>query len=167
MSVSIKLEKYLVFVVLISANFFSCAQSKSVIKKVYPFYIEHLPGIIAVDTNGNELTPRADTVIQIYAETTVKDILWDTAQLNGQFFLIITQAVVQNNVDVGILKEDGKKIAIVISKGNYLWQLYLEPTSKLPNSSSNNTLTLKGKYKGMIFSQKAGNPVQLETIPSM
>ncbi len=153
-------------------SLFSCAQSNTIVKKVYSFYTEHTPGNIAVDQNGNELTARVDTAIQVYVEASAKNIIWDTAWFNNRSYLIITQLVTRDSIDAGIKKDEGKHAVIKGKKGTYIWQLYLQPLFKTENykykkMEVENEILLKGKYKGMILLQKAGKPVQLETIPSV
>jgi hypothetical protein len=166
------LAKYFFCALLLWGSLFSCAQTNTIVKKVYSFYTEHTPGNIAVDQNGNELTARLDTAIQVYVEASVKNITWDTAWLNNKSYLIITQLVTQDSIDAGIKKDESTRAVIRVKKGYYLWQLYLQPLFKTENNKYKkmkveNEILLKGKYKGMIFLQKAGKPVQLETIPSV
>ncbi|MGF2414284.1 MAG: hypothetical protein ACQUYJ_18265, partial [Ferruginibacter sp.] len=119
-----------------------------------------------------ELQPATDTVIQVYVESFAKNIIWDTAWIGTKSYLIITQAITQGVVEAGVQKEGGKRAVIEGGKGIYVWQLYLQPLNNTADNKNKikakeKEILLKGKYKGMVFLQKAGKPVQLETIPSV
>ncbi|NOT92669.1 hypothetical protein [Ferruginibacter sp.] len=164
--------KYFFCAFLLAGSLFSCAQSNVIVKKVHSFYIERSAGNIAVDKNGNELQPATDTVIQVYVESFAKNIIWDTAWIGTKSYLIITQAITQGVVEAGVQKEGGKRAVIEGGKGIYVWQLYLQPLNNTADNKNKikakeKEILLKGKYKGMVFLQKAGKPVQLETIPSV
>jgi hypothetical protein len=162
------------FCALLSVNsLLSCAQSSAVVKKLYSFYTERLPGNIAVDKNGNEIFAAIDTSIQVYVEASVKNIIWDTAWLNNKSYLIIVQVVTKDSIDAGTKRNGGAHVIIKARRGNYIWQLYLQPflinktNERYKKMTRENEILLKGKYKGMILLQKAGKPVPLEIIPSV
>lgn len=158
----------------LSFNVVGYTQTKPVIKKIYAFYTEHLPGNIAIDPRDperKESTPKADTVITVYIETSSKFIQWDTAWMNKKSYAIVTQQVSQqNNIDAGFTNQGHKASIIKIAKNNFIWQLYLQPVQKniaAPQKTGNDEILIRGKYKGKNLYKKAAAPVQLEAIPSV
>ena len=163
------LAKYFFCALLLWGSLFSCAQTNTIVKKVYSFYTERTAGNIAVDQNGNEITARVDTTIQVYVEASAKNIIWDTAWLNNKSYLIITQLITQDSIDAGIKKDEGIRAVIRGKKGDYIWQLYLQPLFKTENykykkMEIENEILLKGKYKGMIFCKKQENLFSLKSF---
>jgi hypothetical protein len=151
-------------------NLCVCAQTKPIIKKAHSFFTAMVPGNIPVDRDGREIPIAIDTAIVIYVEATTKLIKWDTAWFKGKSYLIITQAVTEGAVEVGIVRGDDKKTILKTPRNNFMWQLYLQPSPQqkiIYNLSGKNQIILKGKYKGKPFFQKAPMPVQLEGIPSV
>jgi hypothetical protein len=163
------LQRLALFVVAIP--FFSCAQSKSVVKKGYVFYAEHQPGNIAVDPKTHEpLSTGIDTATTIYVETATKLIVWDTAWQKGKCYLISATLVEQTPFEAGITKWENKKVILTPDKGNFLWQVGLQPVEgEQPGNKkilAGETI-LKGKYRGKVIIWKAANPVELAAIPSV
>lgn len=170
--------KYITSLFLVGVNLFmscsSAGQIKSIVKKTYSFATERQPGNIPVDVNGNEILVEMEPGIQVYVETTNKNITWDSAWFNGKTYLLVMQNVGQQNTDAGRIKMTGKNAVIKIAPGNYLWQLSLFPLETIQPAVKKsvlklgiNSVIISGKYKGIAFLQKAGVPAQLEAIPSM
>jgi uncharacterized protein YcfL len=157
----------------------STAQIKRTIKKTNSFFIERMAGNIAVDpSSGKQLTPNSTISIQVYVEATAKNIKWDSAWYNGKAYALAVQSINNTVIDAGIIKGTGVRAIVKVSKGNYLWQLALEPIAAQETTinpinqeriGAVNTapITLVGKYKGIAFRYQAGAPVELEAIPSM
>lgn len=147
---------------------FSCAQSGQLVKKVHTFYTERLPGNIPVIPS----LVRRDTIVTIYAETTSRHIVWDTAYKGLRVFLIRANLVEQVPVEAGISRSDNQKIIINTTKGSVLWQLHLEPidagpAEPLKPAGKDDKLLLKGTYKGKTFIQEAGTAIELTGLPSV
>ena len=151
-------------------SIFSCAQPKSVIKKEYLFYTEHLPGNIPADEKGNPKPGLPDTVIIVYLETTTKSIRWDTAWQSGNSYKVMAILLETLPFEAGNAKDNDKKIVLNVAKGNYLWQLYLLPIYQekpLKQQSKGNEILIKGKYKGKKIFRKINGAIQLEAISSV
>jgi len=151
-----------------SCNLFSCAQSGQLVKKVHTFYTERLPGNIPVFPS----LVRRDTIVTIYAETTSRHIVWDTAYKGLKVFLIRANLIEQLPVEAGISRLGNQKIIINPTKGSVLWQLYLEPidaglAEPLKPTGKDDKLLLKGTYKGKTFVQEAGTAIELIGLPSV
>jgi hypothetical protein len=162
--------KRFTIIVLLPVSLVACAQSKTVIKKVHSFYTERMPGNIRADQNGEPLEMKPDTAFIVYVELSSKLITWDSAWKNDRVYLIIAQLISPTPFDAGTTKMDNRKIIIAPAKGNYLWQLYLQPLKELrtaPQTLKESEILLKGKFKRRSILQKAENPVALQTIPSV
>lgn len=152
----------------LSCILFSCAQPGQLVKKVHTFYTERLPGNIPVFPS----LIRRDTIVTIYAETTSRHIVWDTAYKGQNVYLIRANLIEQLPVEAGISRLDNQKIIINPAKGSFLWQLNLEPLDTGPAESlkltdKDDKLLLKGLYKGKRFMQEAGTAVELIGLPSV
>jgi hypothetical protein len=159
---------FLVFI--LSVSLFACAQSKTVIKKSWSFYTERTPGNIIREQNDQETPVKIDTIITVYIESSVKNIVWDMAWKDDKAYLVVTQLISPTPVDAGVTRMGNEKIIIKPAKGNYLWQLYLQPLNQLkkpPQSLQRGQILLRGKYKGKSILRKIETPVALESIPSV
>lgn len=155
-------------IIFTSYNLFSCAQTGQLVKKVHTFYTERLPGNIPVFPSF----VRRDTIVTIYAETTSRHIVWDTAYKGLKAFLIRANLIEQLPFEAGISRLDNQKIIINPSKGAVLWQLYLEPIEAGPAeplmpAGKDDKLFLKGTYKGKTFMLEAGTAIELISLPSV
>ncbi len=151
-----------------SCMLFSCAHSGQLVKKVHTFYTERLPGNIPVIPT----LVRRDTIVTIYAETTSRHIVWDTAYKGLKVFLIRANLIEQLPVEAGISRVDNQKIIINPTKGSVLWQLDLEPIDAGPAellkpAGKDDKLLFKGTYKGKAFMQEAGTAIELTGLPSV
>jgi hypothetical protein len=149
----------------------SCAQQKKIIKQVYAFYNEKVPGIIQTDENGNPLPVKIDTVIVVYIETTSKVIFWDSAWNNTKQFKIISQIIETKSYEAGFKKGTTEKVVIAVDPEHFLYQLYLQPINinlrLKPVTAEINELILKGTYKTKTILQKTGKLIELEENPSV
>ena len=160
--------RYFFFYSFLSLGFFACAQSKYSIKNIYSIYKVHIPGNIAVDENGKEISSR-DTVNLIYIESPTKDIHWDTAWKNDKTYFIISTLIDSSSFDVGTNRLTNENMIIHASAGNKLWQLQMVVSEKKIPSPVNilqNEIVLQGKYNGKRIFQKIKNQVELNSIPS-
>ena len=164
------LKKTCFLFLLVVPVFFSCAQTKPVVQNVYAFFIERAPGNIPVGDDGEPL-PGSGSIIYytLYAETSSKEITWDTAYLQNKKFEIVPSLIDENKVEAGQQKNSGQSIVIQPKKGNYLWRLDLvalesNPASKVATGQSEILLT--GKCKGKLLEKKVTNLVELYTPPS-
>src|SRR6185436_11921662 len=66
----IRSMKQLFIVLMMCVSLFACAQSKTVVKRVYSFYTERAPGNIMRDgKSGEEVPVKIDTILTVYVET--------------------------------------------------------------------------------------------------
>jgi len=160
--------KYLLSYSLLTVSLYACAQSKYSIKNIYGVYEVHLPGNIAVDQNGNEISSR-DTLNVIYVETSTKQIQWNVAWKNDKTYSILSHLSDTNFIDAGTNTITNEKMIIHASTGNKLWQLRLIPLdSKIssPVKILQDEILLLGSYNGKRILQKIKKQVELNSIPS-
>jgi hypothetical protein len=160
--------KYFIFYSFLGTGLLACAQSKYSIKNIYAIYKVHLPGNIAVNENGNEISAR-DTVNLIYIESTAQDIHWNNAWKNGKTFTILPTLIDSNSYDIGTKKMTNENMIIHSSRGNKLWQLQLivsDEAIKQPEKLLQDEILLEGMYQGKKIFQKIEKQVELNSIPS-
>ena len=160
--------KYLLSYSLLTASLYACAQSKYSIKNIYAVYEVHLPGNIAVDQSGNEISSR-DTLNVVYVETSSGQIQWNVAWKNDKTYSILSYLAHTNFIDAGTDKNTNEKMIIHASPGNKLWQLRLIPSDSkisLPAKILQNEILLEGTYNGKKILQKIKKQVELNSIPS-
>jgi hypothetical protein len=158
----------LLVMVAMCTQFAGCAQTGKLVRKSHAFYVQRQPGTVRVDpSTGEEVARKTDTLITVYAETTKKDITWDTAWRNGRAYMVRAVLVGTKPAEAGTSKEGDHKIIITPAKGNFLWQLQLLPlpaTRVLPASKG---IRLRIIYKGVSRWHEAGEPVELAAVPSV
>lgn len=130
----------------------ACAQSKSLIKNSYGFFVFQYPGNVPVDENGN-VRPgfRGDTTYTVYLESSKNNIVWDTAYIGNQVYSVLTTPVQANQVEAGQSKNDKQKIIIKPHHGNQLFNLdfILIDGAQIPNNRKvNHPILLIGIYNG-------------------
>ena len=160
--------KYFLFYSFVSIGFFACAQAKYSIKNIYAIYKVHLPGNIAVDENGKEISSR-DTLNFIYIESPTKGIHWDTAWRNGKTFVILPTLIDTDSFDAGTVAMTNENMIIHTAGNSRLWQLQLIPAERelpTPATVSHNEILLLGKYRGTRILQKIKKQVEVNAIPS-
>jgi hypothetical protein len=161
--------KYLLFYSLLSISLLSCAQSKHLVKNVYATYTVHLPGNIAVDRNGNSISP-GDTLNTIYVETTTEQIHWTRAWKDGKDYSVIQTLITKSPFDAGTDKTSNKKIILHPAKGNILWKLQLVPEVKLfpaPHKTLRGEIILEGMHHGKKITQKIFKQIEIVSVPSV
>lgn len=150
----------------------ACTQTR-IVQKVYGFVQHKNFGTIAVDANGNQLTPGSQTTLNIYLET------------NGESTPIVNKVTYNNityknpiisfegkkSINIGSNKSNGKAITITPAHGNALWKMEIICTeSKTENSttlhadntnSSLNKIVIEGKKNGKIFKISTDNIIEL------
>ncbi len=159
--------KFLFFYVLLGVSLLSCAQSNQVVKNVYATYRVHLPGNIAVDANGNSLTP-ADTINIIYVEST-GDIDWLHAWKNGKQYSVVKTLVTELPFDAGTDKNTNEKIMLHPAEGNKLWKLQLVSEDKnidRPAKPSQGEILLEGIFNGKKIRKGITKQTEITSIPS-
>lgn len=160
----------LTFLLFSSACLFSCAQTKSLVKKTHAYYSEKTPGTVRTDANGNPLPVKIDTVIVVYVETTTKLIAWDTAWMDNRMYKIIPQLITPVPFEVGFEKGSNVKIFINTDTSHFLYQLYLQPIGTNlppPKSIEVNHILLKAHYKGKVFLKVTGKLIEVDTYPAV
>lgn len=160
----------LTFLLLSSICFYSCAQTKGLVKNIHAYYSEKTPGTVRTDENGNPLPVKIDTVIVVYVETTTKLIAWDTAWKDNRMYKIIPQLIDPVPFEAGFEKGGKEKIFINTDTNHFLYQLYLQPTGTNllpPKSIEVNRILLKGQYKGKTLFKKTEKLIELESYPSV
>ncbi len=164
------MKKYFSVFLLLLISLISSAQSNFGIKKIYAFYIEHLPGNIAVDENGKPLRASADTIYTIYIEASTH-ILWDSAWANNKLYSIISKLISVTPFDAGKKMINNEKIILKTSRGYKLWQLefYESGKSFYPQKLKQGEILLRGIYNGKIIRKRipVERQIQLYTPPSV
>lgn len=153
-----------------SVCFFSCAQTKGLIKNTHAYYSEKTPGTVRTDENGNPLPVKIDTVIVVYVETTTKLIEWDTAWKDNRMYKIVPQLINPVPFEAGFEKGSNVKIFINTDTNHFLYQLYLQPLGTNlppPKSIEVNHILLKAQYKGKAFLKLTGELIEVDTYPSV
>ena len=133
----------LTFLLFSSMFFYSCAQTKGLVKNMHAYYSEKTPGTVRADENGNPLPVKIDTVIVVYVETTF---------------------------EVGFEKGGKEKIFITTDTNHFLYQLYLQPIGTNlppPRSIEVNQILLKAQYKGKTFLKVTGRLIEVDSYPSV
>ncbi len=159
--------KCLLFYSLLSISLLSCAQSKYGIKNIYATYRIHLPGNIAVDENGDSLTP-PDTVNIVYIEA-ASDIVWSEAWKNGKQYSIIKTLITESPFDAGTNKFTNEKIMLHSTPGNKLWMLQLVATEKnveVPQGVVPGEILLEGSFNGRKIKRKIMKQTEINSIPT-
>ena len=160
----------LTFLLFSSMFFYSCAQTKGLVKNMHAYYSEKMPGNIQADENGNPLTVKPDTVIVVYVETTTKLIEWDTAWKDNRMYKIIPQLINPVPFEAGFEKGSNVKIFINTDMNHFLNQLYLQPLGTNlppPKSIEVNHILLKAQYKGKTFLKETEKLVEVDPYPSV
>jgi hypothetical protein len=160
--------KYFLFYSFVSIGFFACAQTKYAIKNIYAIYKVHLPGNIALDENGKEISSR-DTLNFIFIESPTKGIHWDTAWKNGKTYFILPTLIDTNSFDAGTVAMTNQNMVIHTSGNNKLWQLQLilsERSVPPPSELVPGEILLRGIYQGKRIFQKVKNQLELNSTPS-
>ena len=160
----------LTFLLFRSMFFYSCAQTKGLVKNMHAYYSEKTPGTVRADENVNPLPVKIDTVILVYVETTTKLIAWDTAWKDNRMYRIIPQLIDPVPFEVGFEKGGKEKIFITTDTNHFLYQLYLQPIGTNlppPRSIEVNQILLKAQYKGKTFLKVTGRLIEVDSYPSV
>lgn len=161
--------KYLFFYSFLSIGLFACAQSKMAVKNYHAIFMVHIPGNIAVDKNGNEISAR-DTVTIVYVETSSDAIQWTNAWKNGKTFSIETTPVAGASADAGLNKNTNEEIILKPSKGNKLYKLRLIPAEQKLQKPVNvlpGEILLQANYEGKKITQIITKQTEVVAMPSV
>ena len=160
--------KYLLLYSLLCISLLSCAQSKHLVKNIYATYTVHLPGNIAVDKNGNSISP-GDTLNIIYVATTGQ-IHWTRAWKDGKDYSVIKTLITESPFDAGTNKMTNEKIILHSTEGNKLWKLQLVPVENFflaPLKTLPGEIILQGTYHGIKITQKIIRQTEIVSVPSV
>ncbi|MEO6869461.1 MAG: hypothetical protein ABI168_07440 [Ginsengibacter sp.] len=148
------------------AHLISCSQVHNISQKTIGTYTVQIPGNIAVDAAGNELTPSKINAV-IYMETTSKDLTLQTALLGNLDYEVTLQQINTLPFLAGTNFKTNEKILVNAAKNNFLWRIELAPFPMKKNTLNQvDTILLKGMYEGKHFEQKITNWVELAGIPN-
>lgn len=146
----------------------SCAQTKHGIRKIHAFSREQMPGNIPMPGLGIPGGP--DTVYTIYAETSDKNIQWDSAWVNNKTYTVKTVWLNENRAEPGIGKSNGEKIVLKGDNKWFLSVLYLVPAGHSmppPSPAGQGGMLLKGRHQGKPLLHTVSQWVELLAIPSV
>lgn len=127
-----------------------------------------MPGNIAVDANGNEISYR-DTINFIYIETSTDRIQWEMAWKNNKTYAIIPTLIKINPFIAGTNKITNETVKINIENGDKLWELRLVSSEKKvrnPVKMLPGEIVVQGTYNNTKFLQKISKQVELSSISS-
>lgn len=143
-----------------------CSQSKSIVSRINAVYTIHLPGNVAVDPQGNEIS-NIDTAITVYVQTVDSNIIWESAWMQESKFDITAEKLIDTNVNAGISSESGEPVNIKTEKNNILWRLDLSRSQKNvspPKNIDSKEILIEGKYEGKSFYQTT-TAVEIQSLP--
>jgi hypothetical protein len=161
--------RYVSYIVLLS--FFSCTSlyAQYGIVKKYVFTQNNFAGNIAIDDQGNPLTPGVTSTVFIYLQTKSAELpLFDTAEFNGKIYIIDQIKLKERKYCVGKSELDEKPIYINFRMSNNLYKLTLTPNIIPALQALTQPIEIKlfGKYKKQkikyLVLQK---PVPLYSLP--
>jgi hypothetical protein len=168
MSIYNRLLKALSFLILsLTAVFFSCAQTKSIISKARLVYYMPATGNIRVDSNGEPITVKIDTVFTVYVESSTRNITWLNAIGNGRQYKIYSNVITQTPVKAGLQKSNNQLLFIQPSAGFILWELRLLPLNNTPALQNTTTpWVLQSIFKGKIINTPVNQITALTPAPA-
>ena len=140
-------------------------QSK-VIRRTWGTYLVRLPGNIRVGPDGREI-PSRDTVLVVYAETTVPGLTWSRAWFNGNSYDIVATRSDSGYIDAGT-RPDQAKVIIRCAKGDRLWRLQLLPAARAvgcPVRLLRGEIGVAGIYRHKKFIRRIRSLTELEGPP--
>ncbi|MEO6869558.1 MAG: hypothetical protein ABI784_02215 [Ginsengibacter sp.] len=155
----------ILFYSFVMAHLISCAQVHNIAQKTLATYTVQMPGNVAVDASGNELT-QGKIIAVIYIETTSKDLDIQNALAGKSKYALTQQLVNKSPYIAGINFKNNEKVIVDVAKKNFLWKIELAPFPvKKDNINQLDTILLKGTYQGKSFEEKITNWVELAGIP--
>lgn len=144
----------------------SCAQVHNISQKTLGTYTVQVPGNIAVDASGNELSPRKINAV-IYIETSSKDLDVKNALASNSEYAVTQQLVNTTPFMAGINFKSNEKVLVNVAHNNFLWRIELAPFPLKKDADNQvDTITLKGIYQGKSFEQRITDWVELAGIPT-
>ena len=162
---------------LLSMQLVCVAQTKIIVKHIYPFFTKQLPGNIRADQNGKPYPVKIDTTIILYVETTSQTVQWQRAYWQGMVYEIAAELIVVTPFNAGKLKDHNQQVTLYAGKANFLWQLYLAPITnqKIPSTFNKQTAPnnnekgffIQGKNKGKLFIKMVDVPIELSGTPAV
>lgn len=130
----------------------SCRVHRTGIHNYWSFYKINTPGTIAVDEQGNELTPRRDTAREIYIVTKATNLPSVTSVvLNKHYYTPVISRVDSGKLYVGESLPDNKRVELNTGEKFSLWKIsFGQPISDIVinNHQSPAQLYLEVKHKG-------------------
>lgn len=158
--------KALFFYLFLIIQLLSCAQVHNISQKTLGTYTVQMPGNIAVDPSGNELTPRKVNAV-IYLETSSKDLNVKNALVDDREYVVTMEQVSTLPFVAGINFKNNEKILVNAARNNFLWRIELAPLPLKKDAINQvDTILIKGIYQGKSFEQKITNWVELAGIPT-
>ena len=156
--------KWFALIIFIATHFFSCAQTKQVVNKVYAFKTIQLPGNIQEGENENI----SDTVFFVYVETS-EHIDWKKAYKNESCYEIKATPVNDHSLKVGTNSKDGKEVTIERSKDKNLWHLLLYQKTSCENLNKENEgkIMIEGFLNNKKLTQTINDIILLSKPPTL
>lgn len=146
------------------------AQVKNNVAKLYAYGVQTYAGNVQTDSAGNEITPGAEYVHLVFAETSGKYLpQWNMVFTNRGVYAIQASEVESGKLEVGVLKADTKPVHIAAKRGNRLWKLELVPVkSRIPPDIeallTTNDVVVTSEWKGQQFNHPVAKEIELASI---
>ena len=152
------------FLLTLISNFFfnSCAQSIHGIKEARAFYQQQFTGTVAVDDNGNQITPGTDTARWIYVETKGKEMpSIDTVSFYGSLYTTSISLVENRSVILGTKKNTNEEVKLEPASGNEIWKIELTRTGII-RDPNDNRIKISGERNGKRYWLNVETVVEME-----
>lgn len=162
--------KQIAFLFLLATAFCSCAQQKTVVKRLYSFSMEKLPGTVMKNENGDPVPVKPVTVLLVYAETKANSVSWDTAWFENKAWKLVSTLSANGLFEIGYHKQGDEKIVIKADSSQFLYQLYLQPIEgvfPMPQEYEQGKILLKGRFNSKVFYRKAEFPQEIRAFEAM
>lgn len=137
-----------------------------VIKRTDAFYIVRLPGTLPVDESSRQSTPQIDTTNFIYVETSLQNIIWQEAIIQGRTYTIVAEKLGKEAIDIGYDKTTQQNIRITPADSNYLWRLTFKPKQSSDIIPNDHLILIKAKVEGKSISI-SGNSRKEIVLPEL
>ncbi len=135
---------FVVFAQLLSIAQYNICKTQLYIKKSFA-------GNIAVDDNGNQITPRVTSTLLLYITTKGSyEPPFKQASIRSKKYRISFVSITDKKIEIGKKAEDETPLFIKTPKGYSLWQIAINPAPVMDLSGKTTLLeiTLSGTQKG-------------------